>query len=78
MEWIGFIFMQFFNTDLYSSKNESFIKKAVDSSQDGRIIYYVLHMIGNYFQEMVDKRITTELVSGFECQINDVKNMYSG
>jgi hypothetical protein len=33
-------------------------------------------MIGNFFQDMIDKRVTTELVSGFECAIKDVKQMY--
>ena len=65
MEWLGFIFMQFFNNDWYSARSESFIGKAVERCGNGRTAYHVLHMIGNYFQEMVDKRITTELVSGF-------------
>jgi hypothetical protein len=26
---------------------------------------------------MIDKRVTTELVSGFECPIADVKEMYA-
>lgn len=27
--------------------------------------YYTLHTIGNYLENMIEKRVTTELVAGF-------------
>jgi len=65
MEWLGLIFMQFFNNDFYSSKGQSLIEKLVKRSGDEQMGYYVLHMLGNYFQQMVDRRVTTELVAGY-------------
>ena len=59
MEWLGFIFMQIFNSQYYSNKKESVIKKITQLFKKEKICYYMLHMIGNYFQEMVDKRVTT-------------------
>ncbi len=34
-------------------------------------------MVGNFFQDMIDKRVTTEMVSGFKCTIADVQQMYN-
>lgn len=33
-------------------------------------------MIGNYIQVMVDQRVTTEIVVGFESQVADVREMF--
>lgn len=71
MEWLGYIFHQLFNGQ--NQFEGSTIQQIVSSFENIKIAYYVLHMIGNYFQEMVDKRVTTELVSGFECSLLQVK-----
>ena len=49
------------------------LKKLCESSGDKLTLYYLLHMLGNYLQIMIEKRVTTELVTGFESQIGDIK-----
>lgn len=39
-------------------------------------VYYWLHMVGNFLQNMIDARVTTELVAGFESPLKDIKEMY--
>ena len=44
---------------------------------NSKMLYYLLHTISNYLQNMVDNRVTTELVSGYQSHLQDVRDMYN-
>lgn len=47
-----------------------------ENSHKKKVLYNWLHMLGNYLQNMIDTRVTTELVAGYESPIKDIKEMY--
>jgi hypothetical protein len=77
LEWLGYIFMQLFNTARGTLRENSLLEWLCGGSSNERIGYYWLHMLGNYLENMVDKRVTTELVAGYESPIHDVREMYA-
>lgn len=76
MEWVGYISMLLFSNEANRVREDSLVQQLVEVSSSGRMLYYCLHLMGSYFENMVNNRVTTELVTGFECQIPDVKEMY--
>lgn len=75
-EWIAYLFRLIFEEGSCSSREVSFLE-LLEKNGNAKSGFYALHMIGNFFQDMIDKRVTTELVRGFECHISDVQQMYA-
>ena len=45
--------MKIFDKKYLKVKKESIIKELVDCYEDGKMFFYLIHMIGNYFDHMI-------------------------